>query len=63
VDSQQFQSPWKRIYFDVPRELDDAFGELAKRRGITKKALLAQIMGEACLQEKGKHGKGKGKAR
>jgi len=63
MDSQQTQSAWKRVYFDVPREVDESFAELAKERGVTKKALYASIMVLACQDLRSKHGKGKGKAR
>jgi len=40
-------TPWKRVFFEVPREIDEAFANLARAQGKPKKVLFAELMADA----------------
>jgi hypothetical protein len=50
-------SAYKRVYFDLPAEVDAQFSERVKAQGLTKKAVLESLITQ--YVEQSKHGKAK----
>lgn len=46
--TQQGPLAWKRVYVDIPTETHARLGVLAKERGMSQKALVAELIEQAC---------------